>query len=91
MPMAHMEAIVPTVPRLDIKSVVQYGDIYEIVGATEPGSTVMINGHYAPTFFEDSRFEYFVGPLPNGVTVLTVTAQNESGGFNTKKVALTIP
>lgn len=78
-------------PSLDVKSVVQHGDIYEIVGAAEPGSTVMINGRYAPTFFEDSTFKYFIGPLPNGVTVVTITAQNESGGFSTRKVALTVP
>ena len=81
----------PEAPRLDIESVVQHGDIYEIVGTAEPGSTVMINGQYAPTFFENSTFKYFVGPLPDGVTVVTITAQSEDGGVSTKQVALTIP
>ena len=81
----------PDVPHLDIRSVIQYGHIYEIVGSAEPGSSVMINGQYAPTFFENSTFKYFVGPLPDGVTVLTITAETENGGFNTKQVALTIP
>src|SRR5689334_3320690 len=79
------------VPHLEIKSVVQHGDIYEIVGSAEPGSSVMINGQYAPLVFENSTFKYFVGPLPNGVTVLTVTVQNEYGGVDTKQVALTMP
>jgi hypothetical protein len=76
---------------LEIKSVVQHGDIYEIVGSAEPGSSVMINGQYAPLVFENSTFKYFVGPLPNGVTVLTVTVQNEYGGVDTKQLALTGP
>ena len=76
---------------LEITSALQHGDIYEIVGSAEPGSSVMINGQYAPLVFENSTFKYFVGPLPNGVTVLTVTVQNEYGGVDTKQVALTVP
>jgi hypothetical protein len=85
---ARME---PEPPHLEIKSVAQHGHIYEIVGSAEPGSSVMINGQYVPTFFESSTFEYFIGPLPDGVTVVTITSQNENGGFNTRQVALTIP
>jgi hypothetical protein len=81
----------PKALHLDITSVIQYGDIYEIVGSAEAGSSVMINGRYAPLFFENSTFKYFVGPLPDGVTVLTITAQNENGGVATKQVALTAP
>jgi len=81
----------PKAPRLDITSVIQHGDIYEIVGSADAGSSVMINGQYAPVFFENSTFKYFVGPLPDGVTVLTITAQNENGGVNTRQVALTTP
>lgn len=72
----------PTVPRLEVKSVIQHGHIYEIVGAAEPGSAVMINGRFAPTFFEDSTFKYFVGPLPDGMTVPTITARSQDGGFS---------
>jgi hypothetical protein len=79
------------VPHLEINSVVQHGDIFEIVGSAEGGSSVMINGQYAPLVFENSTFKYFVGPLRNGVTVLTVTVQNEYGGVDTKQVALTVP
>jgi hypothetical protein len=79
------------VVHLEIRSVVQHGDIYEIVGSAEPGSLVMINGQYAPLVFENSTFKYFVGPLPKGMTVLTVTGQNEDGGVDTKQVALTVP
>ena len=85
---ARME---PEAPHLEIKSVVQHGHIYEIVGSAEPGSSVMINGQSVPMFFENSTFKYFIGPLPDGVTVVTITTQNQNGGFNTRQVALTIP
>jgi hypothetical protein len=78
----------PEVPLLEIKSVVPHGDIYEIKGSAEPGSTVIMNGQSVPILFENSSFRYFVGPLPDGVTILTITVQNEDGGVNTKQLAL---
>jgi hypothetical protein len=78
----------PEVPLLEIKSVVPHGDIYEIKGSAEPGSTVIINGQSVPILFENSSFRYFVGPLPDGITILTITVQNEDGGVNTKQLAL---
>ncbi len=78
----------PEVPLLEIKSVVPHGDIYEIKGSAEPGSTVIMNGQSVPILFENSSFRYFVGPLPDGITILTITVQNEDGGVNTKQLAL---
>src|ERR1700747_1067631 len=80
----------PEVPLLEIKSVVQHGDIYEIKGLAEPNSTVIVNGQYVPILFENSSFRYFVGPLHDGITILTITVQNKDGGVNTKQLALGI-
>lgn len=81
----------PRVPQLEIKTVVQHGHIFEVQGVAEPGSTVMINAGKVPLLFGNSTFRYFVGPLPDGVTILTITVQNDYGGVNTKQVALTVP
>jgi hypothetical protein len=80
----------PEIPLLEITAVVQHGHIYEIKGRVERGALVMINDEKVPTFGESS-FRYFVGPLPTGLTVITVTLQNEKGGVNTKQLAITAP
>lgn len=77
-------------PALHINSVVQHGHIVEIEGSTEPGAVVMINGETAPTIFGGNAFRHFVGPLPSGTTIITVTSQDEKGGVNTQQIAATI-
>jgi hypothetical protein len=77
-------------PALHITSLVQHGDIVEIQGSTDPGAVVMINGETAPTIFGENEFRHFLGPLPFGTTVITVTSQDERGGVNTQQIAATI-
>ena len=77
-------------PALHITSLVQHGDIVEIQGSTDPGAVVMINGENAPIIFGENEFRHFLGPLPFGTTVITVTSQDERGGVNTQQIAATI-
>src|SRR6266404_1292389 len=77
-------------PALDVESIVQHGHIVEIVATTEPGSTVMINGEKAAVVFERSGLKHFVGPLPDGVMMITITVQNDSGGVNTKELSVVL-
>jgi hypothetical protein len=51
----------------------------------------MINGNPVPLLFANSSFRYFIGPLPDGMTMVTITVQDERGGVNTKQVTLTVP
>jgi len=80
----------PTVPALHIDSVIQHGHIIEISGSTDPSAVVMINGQTASGIFGASQFRQFLGPLPSGTTIITVTAQDEQGGVNTQQIAATI-
>jgi hypothetical protein len=73
-------------PALDVESIVQHGHIVEIVA-----STVMINGEKAAVVFEGSGLKHFVGPLPDGVTMITITVQNDSGGVNTRELSVVLP
>jgi hypothetical protein len=75
-------------PLLEVKSVVPHGDLYEIKGSPEPGRTVIFNGEHVRIVFENSSFRYFVGPLHDGITILTIPVQNEYGGVNTKQLAV---
>jgi hypothetical protein len=81
---------VPRAPELQIGSVVRHGHIVEIKGSTEPGAVVMINGQPAATFFDGSSFRHFVGPLPDGTTIVTITIQNGQGGVTTRQLAVTV-
>jgi hypothetical protein len=75
---------------LHISSLVQHGHIVEIRGSTDPGAVVMINGQTASTIFDGHAFRHFLGPLPSGTTIISVTSQDEQGGVNTLQVAVTI-
>jgi hypothetical protein len=80
----------PVAPTLHVTSIVQHGHIVEIHGTTDPGAIVMINGQPAATIFEPNEFRHFVGPLPVGTSIITITSQNDQGGVNTQQMAVTV-
>jgi hypothetical protein len=69
---------------------VQHGHVIEVVGKTETGARVMVNGREVPMVSDDGTFHYFTPPLPNGENVITVTAQNLKGGVNTRQERVVI-
>ena len=88
---SHPKTSDPRPPVLNIESITPYGHIVEIVAETAPGCTVMVNGQRAAVIFPGSRMRHFVGPLPDGITVITITAQDDGGGVNTKRLAVELP
>jgi hypothetical protein len=81
----HLSAI-----NLELDPLVQHGHVIELIGKTESGARVMVNGREVPVIGEDGKFHYFTPPLPEGESVITITAQNSRGGVNTlqKKVVI---
>jgi hypothetical protein len=77
-------------PTLRVTSIVQHGHIVEIQGTTAPGAIVMINGQPAATIFDGNQFRHFVGPLPEGTSIVSITSQNDQGGVNTQQMAVTV-
>ena len=77
-------------PDLEDISVVHHGRIIEVKGGTESGAIVMINGEPAATFFDGNQFKHFVGPMLPGTSIVTITAQDDSGGVTTRQLAVTI-
>ena len=75
---------VDVVLALDV-NLVQQGHVIEVEGKTEPGARVMVNGEEVPAVDVDGTFHYFTPPLPVGESVITITAQNRSGGVNTQQ------
>jgi hypothetical protein len=69
---------------LEITRTILHGRTVEIVGRTEPGSTVIINNEQVFNIAPDGTFRHFTSPLPkSGANQLTVTAQNSKGDTNT--------
>ncbi len=76
--------------RLELEPFVQHGHVIEVRGKTEPSARVMVNGREVPMIANDGSFNYFTPPLPNGESVITITAQNATGGVNTKQKKVVI-
>jgi hypothetical protein len=74
---------------LELEPFSQHGHVIEVKGRTEPGARVMVNGQEAITN-ADGTFRHFTNPLPTGDNMITVTAQNQKGGWNTKPYTVTI-
>jgi hypothetical protein len=75
---------------LSLDPFVQHGHVIELTGKTEAGARVMVNGHEVPVIGNDGTFHYFTPPLPNGETLITVTAQDSRGGVNTEQQKVVI-
>jgi hypothetical protein len=75
---------------LDLLPLVQHGHVIEVQGRTEPAARVMVNGQEVPIVTSDGTFHYFTPPLPNGESLITVTAQNSHGGVNTQQKRVVI-
>jgi hypothetical protein len=50
----------------------------------------MINGQQAATIFNENGFRHFLGPLPTGTTIVSITCQDDEGGVNTQQVVVTL-
>jgi len=70
---------------LSLTDFIQHGKMVEVIGKTEPGARVMVNGQEVPVVRADGSFNHFTAPLPPGENVITVTAQDSKGGVNTKQ------
>jgi hypothetical protein len=75
---------------LEVDPFTQHGHVIELTGKTEAGARVMVNGREVPVVGMDGSFHYFMPPLPQGESVITITAQNAKGGVNTlqKKIVI---
>ncbi len=78
-------AVAPPTPRLSLRSTEVRGRVVEIQGSSDPGCTVMINGERAPLIFDHSSFKHFV-LVPDGPSMVTVTAMNPQGGVTTQQI-----
>lgn len=76
---------------LEITKTILHGRVVEVVGRTEPGSTVIINNEQVFSIAPDGTFRHFTSPLPRaGANLITITAQNRKGETNTIRKTIVV-
>lgn len=68
-----------------------HGDVVEVMGRTEPGAALIINGEEVADIKPDGTFRYFTQPMTHGSHEIVITGQNRRGGTAIKRVQVVIP
>ena len=76
---------------LDIDSTQLHGRVAEIIGRTEPGAALIVNGQPVPNIAPDGNFRHFTEPLTPGEHTIVVIGQNRRGGTAKKQVSIVVP
>jgi hypothetical protein len=76
---------------LDIEPPQVHGRMVEIVGRTEPGAALIINGEPVPIISPDGSFRHFTQPLDPGQHTIVVIGQNRRGGTAKQQVSVVVP
>ncbi len=76
---------------LEVTGTQLYGNQVEIVGRTEPGAAILINGQPVTNIQADGHFRYFTPPLAKGNQKIVISGQNRRGGYNKIEKSIVIP
>lgn len=76
---------------LDIESTQIHGRVAELIGKTEPGAALIINGQPVANISADGTFRHFTEPLEPGEHTIVVIGSNRRGGTATKKISIVVP
>jgi hypothetical protein len=77
--------------RLEIVSTQIHGRVAEIIGKTEPGAALIVNGQPVANIDGDGTFRHFTEPLEPGEHTIVVVGSNRRGGTATKKLSIVVP
>jgi hypothetical protein len=76
---------------LEIDSTQLHGRVAEIIGRTEPGAALIVNGQPVPNIAPDGNFRHFTEPLTPGEHTIVVIGQNRRGGTAKQQVSIVVP
>jgi len=76
---------------LEIQGTQIHGRVVEIIGKTEPGAAIIVNGQPVPIIAADGTFRHFTTPLEPGQHTIVIIGQNRRGGTNQKSVTIVVP
>jgi hypothetical protein len=76
---------------LEVDGTELHGNVVEIIGRTEPGAALIIDGESVADIGPDGHFRFFTQPMARGSQVIVITGQNRRGGTKITKVPIVIP
>jgi FecR protein len=76
---------------LELQAPLLHGRVAEIIGRTEPGAALIINGQHVANIASDGTFRYFTEALLPGEHTIVVIGQNRRGGTNQKQLTIVVP
>jgi hypothetical protein len=76
---------------LEVDSTELNGNVVEVIGRTEPGAALIINGEQVASIQADGHFRHFLPAMTKGSHEIILTGQNRRGGTSTKRVEVVIP
>jgi hypothetical protein len=76
---------------LEVDDTELQGSVVEVIGRTEPGAALIVNGESVADIQQDGHFRYFTQPMERGSHTIVITGQNRRGGTAIKRVQVVIP
>ncbi len=76
---------------LEIEGTQLHGHVAEIVGRSEPGAALIVNGQSVPNIAPDGRFRHFTEPLDPGPHTISIIGSNRRGGTAMRQVSIVVP
>jgi hypothetical protein len=76
---------------LEIDATQLHGRVAEIVGRTEPGAALIVNGQSVPNVSPDGTFRHFTEPLEPGQHTISIIGSNRRGGTAMKQQSIVVP
>jgi len=76
---------------LQVEPPVVTGRVAEIIGKTEPGAALIINGQPVANMTPDGHFRHFTEPLEPGPHTITIIGSNRRGGTAKQQISIVVP
>jgi hypothetical protein len=76
---------------LEIDGTQLHGHVAEIMGRTEPGAALIVNGQSVPNISADGTFRHFTQQLEPGQHTISIIGSNRRGGTAMKQVSIVVP
>lgn len=76
---------------LEVDGTQLHGRVVEIIGRTEPGAALIVNGQPVSMIGPDGKFRHFTEQLQPGQQTIVITGQNRRGGTAILRVPIVIP